>query len=243
LPCFTLAALLRFAYGTFADGATVNPQPLHMEGGPSWMQSEYYSLSAKADGPARTEMLAGPMLQTLLEERFRLKIHREMREIPVYAMTLGKSGLRVRPLADGGCTPLDLRDPPALPKPGEPPPKVCGVLTIRPTGKGDITIKVSGSMTQLAQRLSQFLDRIVVDKTGVTGAFSFRLQFVPDRNIPGQAAFAGRGGNLGDAANSTNAANATPPPEFGPDLFVALQEQIGLKLSSDKGPVSLRQPD
>jgi len=208
-----------------------------MEGGPSWMQSEYYSLSAKADGPARTEMLAGPMLQTLLEERFRLKSHREMREIPVYAMTLGKGNLRVQP-AVGGCTALDLRNPPTLPKPGEPAPRVCGVLTIRPTGTVDMTIEVSGSMTQLAQRLSQFLDRTVVDKTGVTGTFNFRLQFVPDRNMPGQAAFAGRGGYSGDAANPANAANAAPPPDFGPDLFVALQEQIGLKLSSDKGPVS-----
>lgn len=238
LPCFTLAALLRFAYGTFADGATVNPEPLHMEGGPSWMQSEYYSLSAKADGPARTEMLAGPMLRALLEERFRLKSHREMREIPVYAMTLGKGGIRVQPLADGGCTVLDLRNAPPLPKPGEPAPKVCGVLTIRPTGKGDMTIEVSGSMTQLAQRLSQFLDRTVVDKTGVPGTFNFHLQFVPDRNMPSQAAFAGREGDSGTAASPANAANATSPPDFGPDLFVAIQEQIGLKLSSDKGPVS-----
>ena len=57
-----------------------------MECGPSWVRSEYYTLSEKADGPARTQMLAGPMLQILLEERFRLKTHREMREMPVYAI-------------------------------------------------------------------------------------------------------------------------------------------------------------
>ncbi len=241
LPCFTLAALIRFAYGTFADGASVNPQPLHMEGGPSWMQSEYYSLSAKADGPARTEMLAGPMLQALLEERFRLKSHREMREMPVYAMTLGKGGLRVQPLADGGCTALDLRNAAhRCRNPGEPGLKVCGIpYGSGPPEKGDMTNEVSGSMTQPAQRLSgSSRDRTVVDKTGITGTFTFRLQFVPDRTCRVRAAFAGWGGDSGDAAGPAIAANATPPPDFGPDLFVALQEQIGLKLSSDKGPVS-----
>ena len=229
MPCITLADLLRAAYGTFGDGVTIDPQPLHMEGGPSWMPSEYYSLSARADGPARTEMLAGPMLQALLEERFRLQSHREMREMPVYAMTVGKGGLKVQRLASGACTPLDLTHPPPLLKPGDPPPNVCGVMMMRPTGKGEVTIEVRGStMTQFAQRLSQFLDRTVVDKTSVAGKFNFQLEFTPDPNMPGQGFPAGRGGDPGNPAS---------PTDPGPDLFVALQEQIGIKLSSDKGPV------
>ena len=72
------------------------------------MRSEYYTLSAKAGGPTRTEMLAGPMLQTFLEERFRLKTHRETREMPVYAMTVGKGGLKVQPLVEGACIPLGM---------------------------------------------------------------------------------------------------------------------------------------
>jgi uncharacterized protein (TIGR03435 family) len=236
MPCVTLAGLLRTAFGTFGDGVTINPQPLHMDGGPSWMQSEYFSLSAKADGPARTEMLAGPMLQALLEERFRLKSHRELREMPVYAMTVGKGGLKVQPLAEGGCVPLDLTHPPPLLKPGDPQPNLCGVMTMRPTAKGEMIIEVRGStMAQFVQRLSQFLDRTVVDKTGTAGHFHFHLEFTPDANMPGQGAFAGRGADPGDAANPSN---PTPPPDAGPNLFAALQEQIGLKLSPEKGPVS-----
>ena len=53
-------------------------------------------------------MMDGPMLQVLLEERFRLKTHREMREMPVYAMTVGRGGLKLQPAAEGACTPIDL---------------------------------------------------------------------------------------------------------------------------------------
>src|SRR5579864_4951282 len=122
MPCVDLRNLIQAAFGTFGDGVSVNTQPLHMEGGPSWMQSEHYSLSAKADGPVRTEMLAGPMLQALLADRFKLKTHRESREMPVYAMTAAKGGLKVQALAEGACTPLDLSHPPEAPKPGGPPP-------------------------------------------------------------------------------------------------------------------------
>ena len=236
MPCVTLQSLIQSAFGTFGDGVSINTQPLHMEGGPSWMPSEHYSLSAKTDGPARTEMLAGPMLQALLEERFQLKTHRETREIPVYAMTVGKGGLKVQPLADDACIPLDLAHPPAPPKPGDPPPNLCGVMMMGSTAKGDMTIEVRGStMTQFAQRLSGRLDRTVVDKTAIAGKFNFHLEFTPDPNMQGQAVPAARGGDGGSAANPGNPGSL---PEVGPNLLVALQEQIGLKLSSDRGPVS-----
>ena len=236
MPCVDLQNLIQAAFGTFGDGVGINTQPLHTEGGPSWIESEHYSLSAKADGPVRTEMLAGPMLQALLEERFRLKTHRETREMPVYAMTVAKGGLKVQPLAEGACTPLDLTHPPAPPKPGGPPPNLCGVMMLGRTGNGDMMIEVRGlTMTQLAQRLSGRVDRTIVDKTGITGKFNFHLEFTPDPYIRGQGVPAGRGGEVGDRANPGDLAPSSDP---GPNLFVALQEQIGLKLSSDQGPVS-----
>jgi uncharacterized protein (TIGR03435 family) len=222
LPCVNLRTLIQYAFGMFGDGVSINFQPLNVEGGPAWIRSEYYSLSAKADGPARTEMLGGPMLRTFLEERFLLKTHSEMREKPVYAMTVAKGGLKVHPLAEGACTPIDLSHPPPLAKPGDPSPNVCGLLMIRPNGKGEMAVEVRGStMSQFAQRISRFLDRTVVDKTGIPGLFNFHLEFAPDPSIPGQSVPPGS------------------PEPADPDLslFVALQEQIGLKLASDKGPV------
>jgi uncharacterized protein (TIGR03435 family) len=98
------------------------------------------------------------------------------------------------------------------------------------TANGEVMIELRGStMTQFAQRLSGFVDRAVADKTGITGLFNFHLEFAPDPNMPGQALPGGRG----------NAGNPAPPPiDAGLTLFAALQEQIGVKLSSDKGPVS-----
>ena len=98
-------------------------------------------------------------------------------------------------------------------------------------------IDVRGStMSQFAQRLSGRVDRTVVDKTGIAGKFNFHLEFTPDPAIPGQNFPGARGGNQDQ---TTNPANPPPAPESGPDLFVALQEQIGLKLTSDKGSVSI----
>jgi uncharacterized protein (TIGR03435 family) len=236
MPCVTLQGLLQSAFGTFGDGVNVNPQPLPMEGGPSWMRSEHYSLSAKADAAVRTEMLAGPMLQRLLEERFRLKTHRETREVPVYALTVGKGGLKVAPLAEGACTPLDLTHPPPPPKPADPLPNLCGVMVIGPAGKGSMMMEVRGAtLTQFAQRLSGRVDRAVVDKTGIAGRFDFHLEFTPEPGIRGQAMPGGRAGETGNAANP---GNLPASPDTGPGIFVALQEQLGLKLSSARGPVS-----
>jgi uncharacterized protein (TIGR03435 family) len=230
MPCVTLQSLIQAAFGTFGDGVGINPQPLPMEGGPSWMRSEYYSVSAKAAGPERTEMLAGPMLQGLLGERFQLKTHRENRETPVYALTVGKGGLKVQALAEGACTPIDLSDLPPPVKPGDPPPNLCGVMIIQTSPKGDLTIEVRGStMAQLAQRLSGRVDREVVDKTGIAGKYNFRLEYAPDLSTPGQVAPGGH------AEDPVSAGAARDP---APDIFVAVQEQIGVKLSPDKGSVS-----
>ncbi|MGA2987683.1 MAG: TIGR03435 family protein, partial [Terriglobia bacterium] len=185
IPCVNLKRLILIAYGTFADGVTIDPQELHMEGGPSWMQSECYSVSAKADAPpAHPQMMLGPMLQALLEDRFRLKTHHEMREMPVYAMTLGKRGLKVQPLAEVACTPIELVHPRPPAKPGELP-NNCGVPMVDRTGTGDLRIKVLGAtMTQFAQGLSRLAGRTIIERTGVAGRFNFHLEFTPDPGMP-----------------------------------------------------------
>jgi uncharacterized protein (TIGR03435 family) len=233
IPCINLKTLIMIAYGTFADGVTVDPQRLRMEGGPSWMQSEDYSVSAKADAPpAHSQMMLGPMLQALLEERFQLKTHREPREMPVFAMTVAKSGLKLQPLAKVACTPID--EVHMVEGKAE---DFCGTLRIRTTETGNTMMDMSGStMRQFAQGLSRLAGRTVIDKTGIEGQFNLHLEFTPDPGMPTFGPPGMRPPNDGSAANSSS---PLPPTGSGPDLFVALREQMGLKLSSEKAPVSV----
>ena len=92
------------------------------------------------------------------------------------------------------------------------------------------------TMTQFAQELSFLSGRTVVDKTATSGRFNFQLDFAPD---PAIATHYFPGARTRDAGNTTAPGNPVPTPEGGPDLFVALQKQIGLKLTPDKGSVSV----
>jgi len=83
------------------------PGDVKIEGLPGWSQSENFTIEAKAEGSPGQLMMRGPMLQTLLEKRFALKIHSENHDEPAYALTAAKSGLKVRPFL-GGCTPENL---------------------------------------------------------------------------------------------------------------------------------------
>jgi uncharacterized protein (TIGR03435 family) len=164
------------------------------------------------------------MLQGLLEDRFKLKIHRETRELPVYALTIAKSGPRLRASKEGSCTPVDLSH---LTAQEQPAPLFCGGTSF--TRNGD-TRNVDGfglSMatfagTTLSARLD--LDRPVIDKTGLDGMFDIHLEFAADAPTSGPAG-AGPG--------------VVPTVDSGPSLFTALQEQLGLKLSPERGPVDV----
>jgi uncharacterized protein (TIGR03435 family) len=224
----TLKMLIGAAYG--------NPQPLmnlQIIGGPRWIDSDRFDVVAKAEGDQQpgsngppTEMFA--MLRTLLADRFKLVVHNESRELPTYALVLarddGKRGPQLNPAAVD-CAALRGRGgaQPPLPAPGERLP--CGIR-IAP---GNL---VGGGMglQQLANALSRMpaLNRLVVDRTGLTGTFDFDLKWTPDQIPPPTP-----GG---------------PPPGLpplppidpdGPSLFAALQEQLGLRLESTKGPVEV----
>ena len=81
------------AYGIYADGSS--PQfRMQVLGGPGWIDSDHYDIAAKAEGTTSVQQLYGPMLRTLLEDRFRLKVHRETKEAPVYFLTVAKGGTR-----------------------------------------------------------------------------------------------------------------------------------------------------
>jgi len=230
ISCIAVQNLIQVAYGGIKNGRAPSLQQLKITGAPGWLQSDFYSIAAKTDEPTPVEVMVGPMLQSLLEERFKLKLHRESREEPVYSMTVGKNGLKIQPLAEGSCTPIDLDHLPEPPGPGQPMPKFCGMQNMR-VDKGIFKTELRGvTMKDLAQRLSNQLDRPVVDKTGVNGMFDITLEFAPDSTMRG---FGGRG--PGDA--SRGEPGSIPADPVGPTLFTALQEQIGLKMAGDKAPV------
>ena len=112
LNCMTVAQLIRLAYLQFPDGAQptldgprVSPRMLNqpLTGAPAWIDSERYTIDAKPETPQTMPMMRGPMMQALLEDRFQLKLHRETREVPVYALTVAKNGAKLAAPEKGKC--------------------------------------------------------------------------------------------------------------------------------------------
>jgi uncharacterized protein (TIGR03435 family) len=134
-----------------------------------WLEALRFDVEAKA-----TKLTALPelrlMTQSLLDDRFKLKFHRETRELPMYSLTLVKSGAKGPGLTDAPAEPC----PPPTAKTAR-----CG--TVSP-GAGRI-VGQRGRISQLADRLSSMLGRTVVDKTGLTGSYDIDLRFAPDPGL------------------------------------------------------------
>jgi uncharacterized protein (TIGR03435 family) len=106
MPCLPLRFFIQLAYVTSANQLNPNGN-LRLEGGPAWIDSDRYQINAKADGPVGRGAMQGPMLQALLEDRFKLKIHRETRETPLYALTVASGGPKLQRAGDRSCTEPD----------------------------------------------------------------------------------------------------------------------------------------
>jgi uncharacterized protein (TIGR03435 family) len=167
-------------------------------GAPAWFDTEKFDITAKPDikgTPTRQQMEA--MVQKLIEDRFNLTFHHDQKELPVYVLSVAKTGSK---LADDG-------DPSGLPSFGM---GALGALNVHHSTMSDFVGMMQGMV----------LDRPVLDKTGLTGRYDFNLNWTPD-----DSQFGGRGANV-------------PPPTDGsnvpPNLYTALQEQVGLKLEAAK---------
>src|ERR1700722_17588124 len=88
LNCQTLMNYVRSAYGHWGS-------PANITGGPSWIDKDLFAIKAKADNAPSVAATNGPMMQALLEDRFKLKIHKETREVPVYALVSAKARLKL----------------------------------------------------------------------------------------------------------------------------------------------------
>jgi uncharacterized protein (TIGR03435 family) len=187
-----------------------------ISGGPKWLDEDLFEIQATmSEGSARRPMgerLA--MLRTLLADRFKLSVHRQTKDVPQYRLVIaradGRLGRQLRPTADECAAWI------AGGRRGPPPP-LPGDL---PCGRSLITAFAyrSAAMTlaTLATLLSPRVERPVQDRTGLTGSFAIDLQWKAE-GPPG----------------------ADVPDSLPTSVFTALQEQLGLKLESAKGPIEL----
>jgi len=243
--------LIRLAFGQLQD--------FQLVGGPGWTNSDRFDIDAKIDGtgPPPGPQFVQDLLRQLLEDRFRLKTHKETRDVPVFALVLaradGRLGPNLTPSSDecvafmgargrgrGGPGPDSRGGPPPDQRGG---PQLGGGGPARAGGPGPLAfdgpiqcgqrmggfgrIRAGGnSMEQLANLLSGNAQRIVIDKTGLTGYYDFALTYTPTPDQLPQGPLP---------------PGATPPPidPDGPSLFTAIQEQLGLKLQDQRGPVEV----
>jgi uncharacterized protein (TIGR03435 family) len=217
----TLKGLIRTAYSRFAFDTR------EIVGGPSWIDSDRFDLVATMSLPPQVDSSGLPtgliaMLRTLIEERFRLRTHNERREGDLYALTFARSdkkpGAGLRPAPDlcaatmkeiTGATPPPQRRGPPPCSFGGPPGKLIG------TG---VTIAMFSNV------LAGNVGRPVVDRTALPGSFDIELTF--------------------DPASTAQAPPGAPPgplplDDSKPSIFTALQEQLGLKLESTRGPIDV----
>src|SRR5215475_10803605 len=187
-------------------------------GGPNWIDSDGYDIDARPTPEVEiTKAQTWKMLQSLLEERFALRTHLETRELPLYLLEVEKSGAKLPVPKEGACTP-----------PGQPVAQgqealmPCGTAAVSITPKETRLVGGRVSIAELARILTTLLGRQVIDKTALTPFFDVNLVFSPDQAT----------GLVSDLAT---AYKASPDPNTV-TIFTALREQLGLKLSWDKGP-------
>jgi uncharacterized protein (TIGR03435 family) len=162
--------------------------------GPDWLVTEHFDIQATFSPDAEVQQVR-QMLQGLLAERFRLTLHQERRQLPMFALVVAKNGPRIHPVEEGQSQ------------------------TRGDAGRLEAT-KIT--MQKLADLLARMTEHEVEDRTGLAGVFDFTLEWSP-LDTPA----------IEPSANG--AAGATD----GPSLVTALQEQLGLRLESTKGPVDV----
>jgi uncharacterized protein (TIGR03435 family) len=247
--CMTLATLVRTAYGyapaniEILSGRGRNlglafnnvyglgvEDGIRVRGGPDWVRKDRFTIEATAQGPSDPETMHGPMLRALLERRFQLKVHIETEQVPAFALTVAKGGLKIKPMEAGECEPMPPRTPgvPITVRPhtlaevrrGEKP--SCGTFGGEPNGPNWVFV-AGGSSIQSLRTLGGFLDAQVIDKTGNTDKVNFILEFAIDENTPGRLFL------TQDVAAPSDIPRAAT-------IFTALEEQLGLKLEPAKAP-------
>jgi uncharacterized protein (TIGR03435 family) len=196
-------------------------QGFQVVGGPAWINTDGYDIDAKPESNTDQKRM-WLMLQTLLADRFKLSMHHETRNLPVYDLQAVKGGPKLQAPQGGACSEVLT----GVPEPGQQrPAPPCGPGLIG-AGTGLTMEGISVSMPAVAKMLSTLMGREVVDKTGFTGRFALHLEFAMDDALAGLPNPAG-----------PDASGQPADPAARPTIRTALQEQLGLKLQASTGPV------
>jgi uncharacterized protein (TIGR03435 family) len=212
----TLWMLLRVAYGV---------EDNQISGAQNWFNAESYDVEASVDRPVAEELRKltrdqraakqQPMLQALLADRFKLALHRETKELPVYALVIAKDGPKLQEAKPGDTYSNGLKGLDGL-----------------PAGPNYTVMRRNQLTTQarpvlsLARDLSRVLGSPVLDKTGLTGNYDFTLHWTSDESLAGVFKGTGSSGTLS-------------PDSSGPSIFTAVQEQLGLELKEQTAPAQV----
>ncbi|HMD71035.1 MAG TPA: TIGR03435 family protein [Bryobacteraceae bacterium] len=226
--------------------------------GPAWMDSERFDIVAKVPAGATREQV-DRMTQRLLLDRFQMAVHRETRELPMFALVVGRNGHKLRAPAEGGQeSPIDQvlagRGAPPPPPPGGSGQVNVMMVSSGSGAKGGVMMTMRNGLNEIAGRkatlaslagiLSTQVNRPVVDETGLTGEYDFTFDFAADETVrPGGASGAvimtvpGPPPSPGGGGAAPGA--ETRDPASAPSIFSAIQNQLGLKLEPKKGPVEM----
>ena len=218
--------------------------------GPDWLNSARFDVAAKIPEGATKEQFR-IMMQNMLAERFKLVIHREKKELPIFELVVGKGGPKFKESEDqadavpGAAPPLP---PPSVHKMGSdgfPEMPAGRTMMMMMPGRARMSA-YKDTMEALATRLSMQAGRPVTDGTGLKKKYDYTLTFAPDGGGMGPGMMGAGGGMamVGHAAVPAGGPGGGPmagnaDAESLPTLATALQEQLGLKLEAKKGPVDI----
>jgi uncharacterized protein (TIGR03435 family) len=218
----TLRMLLQFAYRPQDGTPMLNDR---LVGGPAWMDSDHFDVQAKLEQDARAipQEQIRLMLQSLLEDRFQVKAHWETRDLPVYILTIGKGGPKLK-LSEDQTPPAPVTTRPPQ-RPGEAPVLPRGVFSVMPAPSGMMITGTAIPFSNIIGFIQVRVGRRIFDKTDLKGLYDIRLQFADSLSAP-------------PAAVSTTGEPTPLPEPSAPPLAVALDE-LGLKLDSTKMPLEV----